>query len=130
MLSIFGAAAAVLLLQAQPAPDPQLARDVVAAAELIRDQVPLRSGPATIIGASARGVELIVEIDPDDAVDAAYVERFRASLPGIACENSQARAFLLRGGTYTYRLRGEDGQSFTTSMTSAEASRRCPYADD
>lgn len=120
MLAAHSILAALLLAQAalSPQPDPQLAAETAEAAELIRPQLPERQGSTAITGVSASGTELILDLVPDAPVDAEFVRRFREALPGIACGNAEARSFLSRGGTYTYRLRDQAGQMHSISIDS------------
>lgn len=105
---------------AAPAPDgidPNLPREIALVVDMLKDQLPLRQGPATIVDMEANGAEIIHTIQVPQDLDAATFAHFQAQLPVRTCGDPSARWAVDRGGTTTYKIVDKDGETFTASVT-------------
>ena len=100
--------------------DADIRQELELAAQIIRDQAPIRSGPTIITGASVQGFELVTTMTVDAPIDESMVAFMRQELSNRLCTNDGLLRLIRLGATITYVVTDSNRQ-----VHRAET-RRCP----
>ena len=90
--------------------DEDISRELSLAAQIIRDQAPIRSEGATVTGARAQGYELVTTMAVELALDEATLAVIRRELSSQLCQNEALVRLIRLGATITYEITDTGGQ--------------------